>query len=105
LPEYAIAINKETLNIVSTTGIGFKDASIESLGIKEENLNEDFSGFLKINGTTYYAGVSETSDLYLVPIVTRSGKMESFVNSLKMSLLTVITSLTVTLRSTAACAR
>ena len=97
LPEYAIAINKETLNIVSTTGIGFKDASIESLGLKEENLNEDFSGFLKINGTTYYAGVSETSDLYLVPIVTRSGKMESFVNSLKMSLLTVITSLLIIL--------
>lgn len=97
LPEYAIAIDKATLNIVSTTGIGFKDASIDSLGLKEDNLTEDFSGFLKINGTTYYAGVSESSDLYLVPIVTRSGKMESFVNSLLLALSAVVTSLLIIL--------
>lgn len=97
LPEYAIAIDKATMKIVSTTGLGFKDASIESLGLKEENLTEDFSGFLKIDGTVYYAGVSESSDMYLVPVARRSGKVESFIVSLEMTLYAVITSLVIIL--------
>lgn len=97
LPEYAIAIDKETLNIVATTGIGFKNASIESLGLKEENLTQDFSGFLKINGTTYYAGVSESSDMYLVPIVTRSGKQASLIIALQLTLYTAAISLLILL--------
>ncbi|MBR0367384.1 MAG: mechanosensitive ion channel family protein [Clostridia bacterium] len=97
LPEYAIAIDKETLNIVATTGIGFKNASIESLGLKKENLTQDFSGFLKINGTTYYAGVSESSDMYLVPIVTRSGKQTGLIIALQLMLYTAAVSLLVLL--------
>ncbi|MBR2696983.1 MAG: mechanosensitive ion channel [Clostridia bacterium] len=97
LPEYAIAIDKETLNIVATTGIGFKNASIESLGLKEENLTRDFSGFLKIDGTMYYAGVSESSDMFLVPIVTRSGKQASLIIALALALFTAATSLLILL--------
>lgn len=97
LPEYAIAIDKDTLKIVCTTGIGFKDASIESLGLKEENLTDDFSGFLNINGIVYYAGVSETADMYLVPIVCRSSKQASFVTALQLTFFAVITSLCIIL--------
>ena len=45
LPEHAIAVDKATLEIIATTGIGFKGASVEELGIRKENLTEDFSGF------------------------------------------------------------
>lgn len=93
LPEHAIAVDKETLNIIATTGIGFKGASVEELGIRKENLTEDFSGFLKINGQTYYAGVSETEDLYLVPIVRRTATLDNLIVSLWMALCTAVTSL------------
>ena len=93
LPEHAIAVDKATLNIIATTGIGFKGASVEELGIRKENLTEDFSGFLKINGQTYYAGVSETEDLYLVPIVRRTATLDNLIVSLWMALCTAVTSL------------
>ena len=93
LPEHAIAVDKETLNIIATTGIGFKGASVEELGIRKENLTEDFSGFLKINGQTYYAGVSETAELYLVPIVRRTAMLDNLKVSLWITLCTAITSL------------
>ena len=93
LPEYAIAVDKDTLEIVATTGLGFRDASIESLGLSEESLTEDFSGFLKIGGTLYYAGVSESEDLYLLPIARRTGNLESFLIALRLTVCAVITSL------------
>lgn len=91
LPEYAIAVDKALLNIVATTGIGFTGASIDSLGISRESLTETFGGFLKIDGTVYYAGVSESEDLYLLPIAHRTGNMESLMISLRLTLLAVIT--------------
>lgn len=97
LPEHAIAVDKATLNIIATTGIGFKGASVEELGIRKENLTEDFSGFLKINGQTYYAGVSETEDLYLVPIVRRTATLDNLIVSLWITLCTAITSLIILL--------
>ena len=93
LPEHAIAVDKETLNIIATTGIGFKGASVEELGIRKENLTEDFSGFLKINGQTYYAGVSETAEMYLVPIVRRTATLDNLMLSLWMMLCMAVTSL------------
>lgn len=71
LPEHAIAVNKETLKIVDTTGIGHVDQSIEELGIEEDHLKGNYNGFLEINEKVYYAGVSESEDLYLVPVVVR----------------------------------
>lgn len=97
LPEHAIAVDKETLNIIATTGIGFKGESVEELGIRKENLTEDFSGFLKINGQTYYAGVSETAELYLVPIVRRTATLDNLIVSLWMALCTAVTSLIILL--------
>ena len=97
LPEYAIAVDKKTLDIVATTGLGFRDASIKSLGLSEDSLTEDFSGFLKIGGTLYYAGVSESESLYLLPIAHRSGNADSFVIALQLTLCAVFTSLIIIL--------
>ena len=97
LPEHAIAVDKATLDIIATTGIGFKGESVEELGIRKENLTEDFSGFLKINGQTYYAGVSETAELYLVPIVRRTATLDNLIVSLWMMLCTAVTSLIILL--------
>ncbi len=97
LPEHAIAVDKATLDIIATTGIGFKDESVEELGIRKENLTEDFSGFLKINGQTYYAGVSETEELYLVPIVRRTATLDNLLVSLRLTLCTAVTALIILL--------
>jgi small conductance mechanosensitive channel len=97
LPEHAIAVDKAALDIIATTGIGFKDESVEDLGIRKENLTEDFSGFLKINGQTYYAGVSETAEMYLVPIVRPTASLGNLKVSLWMTLCTALTSLIILL--------
>lgn len=97
LPEYAIAIDKDTLRIEATTGIGFKDDSIENLGLTEADLTKDFSGFLKINGTEYYAGVSESSDLYLVPIVRPTNEFGAVLNALRLTLYAMVVSLIIIL--------
>ncbi len=68
LPDYALAIDKDTKQIVATTGLGFEKSSVEELGIDVENLQKDFNGFFLIKGTTYYAGVSESENLYLMPL-------------------------------------
>ena len=71
LPEYALAVNKNTLTISGTTGLGYKGENIEELGISKENLEQNFSGFLDINDVEYIVGVSSSSDDYLVPIMKR----------------------------------
>lgn len=97
LPEYAIAIDKNTLKVASTTGIGYVGVSIEDLGLTTDNLRADFNGFLKINGTQYYAGVSESSEYYLVPIVRRTNSIDSLLIALKLTLYALCTSLVITL--------
>lgn len=69
LPKYAVAINKSDMTIAATTGLGFVGQPISEINISEENLKNNFNGFLHIDGTGYYAGSAETSDLFLVPIV------------------------------------
>ncbi len=70
LPEHAIAVDKTDMSIVSTTGIGYAGQKVSDIGISEEDIRDNFSGYLWINGKTYYAGASETKDYYLVPLVS-----------------------------------
>ena len=91
LPKYAVAIDKETLRITGTTGIGYKGQPIEELGVSNEALTTNFSGFLWINGTEYYAGFSESSDLYLVPIVPRTRSFDAFLYSLMLAAVSFVT--------------
>ncbi|MBQ9438238.1 MAG: cache domain-containing protein, partial [Lachnospiraceae bacterium] len=69
IPEYALAIDKATMQIVATTGLGFQKSSIEDLGIEVEEIKGDYDGILTMDGKTYYAGVSESESLYLMPLV------------------------------------
>ncbi|MCR5404080.1 MAG: mechanosensitive ion channel family protein [Butyrivibrio sp.] len=81
LPDYAIAINKDDLTIVATTGLGYDGQNIEELGISKQNLEQNFSGFIKIKEQTYYAGVSSSKNYYLVPIMKKSGSIGAFSSS------------------------
>jgi small conductance mechanosensitive channel len=87
LPDYAVAIDKNTLNISATTGLGFVGESVESLGISKNNLEQNFSGFIQINDVEYYAGVSASADYYLVPIMRRSNNTDALSSSFKLVLM------------------
>ena len=78
LPEYALAVDKSTMQIVATTGMGFEKENVEELGIEVENLKSDFSGSYEIKGNTYYAGVSESDDLYLMPLTRSTDNKSAF---------------------------
>ena len=93
LPEHAVAIDKETHIISATTGIGFAGDPMETIGITEEKLESSFSGFLHMSGKEYYAGFSEASDLFLVPIVLHQSNVSSFFLSLKMLIVPCLSSL------------
>ncbi len=86
-PDEALAVDKETMTIVSTTGIGFIGSNIEELGLTEDMLLKNFSGFLNINGSDYYAGVSTSSQYYLVTLMNKPAGMESVSIALKLTLI------------------
>ena len=70
LPEYALALDKESKEIVATTTNLSDDASkLKDIKIDPETINSDFTGALEIKGIDYYAGVSESKDLLMMPIV------------------------------------
>ena len=97
LPEYAIAVDKKTMEIAGTTGLGYKGDPVETMGITRQELTDNFNGYLNIRGTVYYAGVSESQDLFLVPIVRRSGIGDCFRLAVVLTLYAVGTSLLLSL--------
>ena len=86
LPEYALAIKKDNMEIAATTGLGYKKTNISDLGISEDKIRNDFNGIFIINGFTYYGGVSESEDMYLMPICRASDNASSKVLSAKLML-------------------
>ena len=99
LPDYAVAVDKSDLKIDATTGMGFVGDPIGSLGITEDNLIENFNGYVKYDGKIYYAGVSETEDMYLIPIVRRSSKLSSFIVAFTLGMSSVVTTALIVLFS------
>ena len=91
LPEYAVAIDKETMLITATTGLGFVGDSVEEIGITPEKLTEATSGFLTIRGKDYYAGFAETADLYIVSAVLQSGSLDELGAALKICIIPILT--------------
>ncbi len=69
IPRYALAIDKNTMKIVATTGLGYENANIEDLGIEAKKIEDNFNGILTIDGETYFTGISQSEDLYLMPLV------------------------------------
>ncbi len=85
-PENALAIDKEKLNVAETTGVGYEGDTIEDLQITEADLTGAFTGFLTIDGTTYYAGVEESEDYYLIPLMEKKGNGKAATVSLAVLL-------------------
>ena len=91
LPEDAVAIDKETMTITATTGLGYIGDSAETLDLTAEKMSESSSGFLAIRGRGYYYGLGETSELYIVPVALSGGIMGIFGNSLKVIIIPMLT--------------
>lgn len=89
LPEHAIAIDKDTLTVSATNGIGFVSEPIENIGLSGTMLQGAYSGYVTFGGDTYYAGFSESSDLFLVPMVPKRGNLSSLLVSLEINLVTL----------------
>ena len=81
LPDYAVAIDKDTLLISATTGLGYVGQNVEEIGISQANLEQNFSGFIEINDIEYYAGVSASEEQYLVPIMRRGSNAAAIKSS------------------------
>lgn len=89
LPEYALAIDKDTMEIVGTTGLGQKKTSIEDLGIEADSIKKGLNGIISIEGDDYYAGVSESEDLYLMPLVSSTDNNNAIIIAFKLALFSV----------------
>ena len=85
LPDYAVAIDKDSMEIVATTGLGFENANITELGFDEEDIQSGFNGYNIIGGVPYYLGISESEDLYLMPLVRSTDNTSTFIIALKMA--------------------
>ena len=86
LPDDALAVDKATMTIAATTGLGFKGSPIADLGLTADMLMNKYCGSVRINGENYYAGVAESSDYYLITAAHRSGYMGPIINALKLTL-------------------
>ncbi len=91
LPDSAAVIDKNSMLISQTTGIGYVGDNADTIDLTAEKMSENSGGFLKIHGEYYYAGFGETSDLYIVPIVAESGSLDSLWDSLKIAVLPILT--------------
>jgi len=81
LPDYAVAIDKDTLLVSATTGLGYVGQNVEEIGISKTNLEQNFSGFIDINDIDYYAGVSASEEQYIVTIMRRGSNAAAIKSS------------------------
>lgn len=88
-PENALAIDKEELKVVETTGVAYQDDTIEDLKLTENDLTGAFTGFLTIDGTTYFAGIEESMDYYLISLMEKKGNGKAATVSIAMLLLAI----------------
>ena len=90
LPDYALAIDKDSMNIVATTGFGYEGTNIEDLGFDVEDIEDGYNVECLIGGVAYYTGVGESAKLYFMPLVQSTDNTDAFIISLKMTLLCLI---------------
>ena len=89
IPRYALAVDKNAMKIVETTGWGYEDIGIEDLGIDAEKIKEKYNGVLMIAGETYYIGVSESDNLYLLPMMKNVDNSNALKISCVLGLLSI----------------
>ena len=88
LPDYALALDKDNLKVVATTGLGFVDMTAEELGVETEYLKAEYDGYTTIDGTDYYIGVGKSQDLYLLVLATDEDRISgAFLMALGLTLL------------------
>ncbi|MCR5402294.1 MAG: hypothetical protein K6E91_00530 [Butyrivibrio sp.] len=90
LPDYAIAINKSDMTIAATTGLGFVNSSVEELGGDIRAIKGGYNGAATLNGVTYYVGVSETEDLYLIPLCRDSDNFTALLIAIRIMLCSIV---------------
>ena len=89
IPDYALAIDKNTMQIAATTGLGYENANVEDLGLNAEELKNGDDGVLIIDDKTYYTGVSESEGLYLMPLVRSTDNSNALIISCILTLLDI----------------
>ncbi|MBE5847992.1 MAG: mechanosensitive ion channel family protein [Lachnospiraceae bacterium] len=89
IPRHALAIDKNTLQIVATTGLGYCGEKIEELGIDKEKTERNYDGVFIIDGKTYYASVSEAENVYLMPLMLSKDNSNALAISCKLTLLSL----------------
>lgn len=87
LPDYALAIDKESMKIAATNGLGFENTGIEELGFDVEDIQNGYNVESIIWGDSYYSGVGESDNLYLMPLILATDSTNAFIISLIMALL------------------
>ncbi len=91
LPEYALALNKETKEVVAATSNLSKDkAKLENITIDADAIANNFNGTIEIDAVTYYAGVSESKDLLLMPIVRSTDATNILYIMIKLTLFSIL---------------
>lgn len=86
LPDYALAVDKNSGEVVATTGLIFEESKLEDLGIEIKKIKGDYNGCLDIKGVTYYVGASESDDLYLIPIARSTDNTNAFLIAVKLAI-------------------
>lgn len=89
IPRYALAIDKSTMKIVATTGLGYENESAEELGIDAGKIEDNYNGILTIDGDTFYTGVSQSENLYLMPLVRSTDNSNALTISCILALFSV----------------
>ena len=86
LPEYALALDKESKEVVATTtNLSDDKSKLKDLMIDLETIDSNFTGAKDIKGVTYYASVSESKDLLMMPIVRSTDNKIGLSITLKMT--------------------
>ena len=90
LSDEALAVDKETLEVIGTTAAVYKNRNIEDLGVATANLRENFNGSYVIEGILYYAGVGETEDLYLIPLLNGTYDTNALFIAIKLAIYSAV---------------
>ena len=90
LPDYALAIDKESMKVVADTGLGVENTGIEYLGFDEADIKDGFNEKCFVGGETYYSGVGEAEEVYLMPLVRSTDNSNALIIALKTALLCVV---------------
>lgn len=81
LPDYAVAVNEETMKVTATTGAGYVGESIEELGLLQEDLEEKNSCDVVLDDGVYNVGVDYAGDQYILPILRRTDNEDVLISS------------------------